>query len=222
MCPGPSPPFWRKPFWWEFLISPNHRGVDVAAMADIPVVDHLQEQWDELVCTHAALILCDDGADANAQATKNLVEAPSRRDGPCSRRGGCSRLSPREYPDAQRRLANCQPLPRVPIDGRLARHGKYGAGRHTTLAHPVCPDRAPACAAHASAPRRRRRHAQTACTACACSAGPAGPPRPGCHAEGCAPRAAAPETSNHRLEGSKAGRLAAAGGGGATGDDDGW
>eukprot|EP00429_Kryptoperidinium_foliaceum_P060867 CAMPEP_0176088176 /NCGR_PEP_ID=MMETSP0120_2-20121206/44150_1 /TAXON_ID=160619 /ORGANISM="Kryptoperidinium foliaceum, Strain CCMP 1326" /LENGTH=117 /DNA_ID=CAMNT_0017422033 /DNA_START=68 /DNA_END=418 /DNA_ORIENTATION=- len=44
-------------------------------MASVPVSMLSKEQQDELLCTYAALILHDDGADVTAQGMVNLIKA---------------------------------------------------------------------------------------------------------------------------------------------------
>eukprot|EP00435_Cladocopium_sp_Y103_P005413 s3568_g1.t2 len=44
-------------------------------MANVPVADLSKEQQDELLCTYAALILHDDGAEINPQNMTNLIKA---------------------------------------------------------------------------------------------------------------------------------------------------
>mmetsp|Transcript_112957 Transcript_112957/g.176500 ORF Transcript_112957/g.176500 Transcript_112957/m.176500 type:complete len:98 (+) Transcript_112957:59-352(+) len=44
-------------------------------MANIPASQLSKEQADELLCTYAALILHDDGAEINPSAMNNLIKA---------------------------------------------------------------------------------------------------------------------------------------------------
>nr|ADV03031.1 ribosomal protein P1 [Karlodinium veneficum] len=44
-------------------------------MANIPAAQLSKEQSDELLCTYAALILHDDGAEINPSAMNNLIKA---------------------------------------------------------------------------------------------------------------------------------------------------
>eukprot|EP00437_Effrenium_voratum_P030299 CAMPEP_0181409778 /NCGR_PEP_ID=MMETSP1110-20121109/6998_1 /TAXON_ID=174948 /ORGANISM="Symbiodinium sp., Strain CCMP421" /LENGTH=97 /DNA_ID=CAMNT_0023532303 /DNA_START=54 /DNA_END=344 /DNA_ORIENTATION=+ len=44
-------------------------------MASVPAADLSPEQKDELVCTYAALILHDDGAEITPAAMTNLIKA---------------------------------------------------------------------------------------------------------------------------------------------------
>ncbi|CAE8618078.1 unnamed protein product [Polarella glacialis] len=44
-------------------------------MAGVPVADLSKEQQDELLCTYAALILHDDGAEIDATNMNNLIKA---------------------------------------------------------------------------------------------------------------------------------------------------
>mmetsp|Transcript_13137 Transcript_13137/g.37841 ORF Transcript_13137/g.37841 Transcript_13137/m.37841 type:complete len:218 (+) Transcript_13137:67-720(+) len=44
-------------------------------MANVPVADLSKEQQDELLCTYAALILHDDGAEVTPEAMNNLIKA---------------------------------------------------------------------------------------------------------------------------------------------------
>merc|ERR1719476_778289 len=44
-------------------------------MSSCPVADLSKEQQDELLCTYAALILHDDGAEITPQAMTNLIKA---------------------------------------------------------------------------------------------------------------------------------------------------
>mmetsp|Transcript_75112 Transcript_75112/g.166148 ORF Transcript_75112/g.166148 Transcript_75112/m.166148 type:complete len:110 (+) Transcript_75112:64-393(+) len=44
-------------------------------MAGVPVSELSKEQQDELVCTYAALILHDDGAEISAESMNNLIKA---------------------------------------------------------------------------------------------------------------------------------------------------
>eukprot|EP00435_Cladocopium_sp_Y103_P005965 s3568_g1.t3 len=68
--------------------SPNYRREDepvlnfdpqrfgsTPSMANVPVADLSKEQQDELLCTYAALILHDDGAEINPQNMTNLIKA---------------------------------------------------------------------------------------------------------------------------------------------------
>mmetsp|Transcript_44487 Transcript_44487/g.105426 ORF Transcript_44487/g.105426 Transcript_44487/m.105426 type:complete len:126 (+) Transcript_44487:68-445(+) len=44
-------------------------------MSSVPTADLSKEQQDELVCTYAAMILHDDGAEVNAANMANLIKA---------------------------------------------------------------------------------------------------------------------------------------------------
>mmetsp|Transcript_3213 Transcript_3213/g.4555 ORF Transcript_3213/g.4555 Transcript_3213/m.4555 type:complete len:150 (-) Transcript_3213:13-462(-) len=47
----------------------------LTVMASVPVADLSKEQQDELLCTYAALILHDDGAEVDAEGVLKLVKA---------------------------------------------------------------------------------------------------------------------------------------------------